>query len=96
MRSRSLYAMLFCLAAASAGAIELGRISVPTLVIGARYDSMDPKHMEWLAKAVQHGRYLYCPDGSHLALYDDQQVYFAGLVRFIADVDAGRAGGAAH
>jgi len=74
---------------------ELGRISVPTLVIGARYDSMDPKHMEWLAKAVQHGRYLYCPNGSHLALYDDQQVYFAGLVGFIADVDAGRAAGAA-
>jgi proline iminopeptidase len=73
---------------------EVARISVPTLVIGARYDTMDPKHMEWLAKTVQHGRYLYCPNGSHLALYDDQQVYFAGLVRFIADVDAGRAAAA--
>jgi proline iminopeptidase len=75
---------------------ELGRISVPTLVIGARYDTMDPKQMESIAKAVQHGRYLYCPNGSHLALYDDQQAYFAGLVRFIADVDAGRTAGAAH
>jgi proline iminopeptidase len=70
---------------------ELQRISVPTLVIGARYDTMDPKHMEAIAKAVQHGRYLYCANGSHMALYDDQQAYFAGLVRFIADVDAGRA-----
>ena len=65
-------------------------ITVPTLIIGARYDTMDPTHMEWMAKTVQHGRYLYCPNGSHLALYDDQQRYFTGLVRFLADVDAGR------
>jgi proline iminopeptidase len=75
---------------------DAARISVPTLVIGARYDTMDPKHMEWLAKAIPHGRYLYCPNGSHLALYDDQRVYFAGLVRFIADVDAGRAVAGTH
>ena len=75
---------------------DVARISVPTLVIGARYDTMDPKHMEWLAKSVQHGRYLYCPNGSHLALYDDQQVYFAGLVRFIGDVDAAHADAAPH
>ena len=75
---------------------DLARISVPTLVIGARYDTMDPKHMEWLAKTMPHGRYLYCPNGSHLALYDDQKVYFAGLVRFLADVDAARGAPAAH
>jgi hypothetical protein len=28
--------------------------------------------------------------GSHLAIYDDQQVYMAGLTQFILDVDAGR------
>jgi len=75
---------------------DVARISVPTLVIGARYDTMDPKHMQWLASAVQHGRYLYCPNGSHLALYDDQRVYFGGLVRFIADVDAAQRAVAAH
>jgi proline iminopeptidase len=69
---------------------DLGRITVPTLVIGARYDTMDPKHMEWMAGAVKHGRYLYCPNGSHLAEYDDQKVYFAGLIQFIRDVDRGR------
>jgi len=69
---------------------DLGRITVPTLVIGARHDTMDPKHMEWMAGALGHGRYLYCPNGSHLALYDDQQVYFEGLIRFIRDVDQGR------
>ena len=69
---------------------DLGRITVPTLVIGAQYDTMDPKHMEWMAGAVKKGRYLYCPKGSHMALYDDQQVYFSGLIRFLQDVDAGR------
>lgn len=69
---------------------DLPQIAVPTLVIGARYDTMDPRHMEWMASAVQHGRYLYCPNGSHCALYDDQQTYFRGLVQFIHDVDAGR------
>jgi proline iminopeptidase len=39
---------------------------------------------------VQRGRYLYCPKGSHLAQYDDQKTYFAGLIQFIRDVDEGR------
>ncbi len=69
---------------------DLGRIEVPTLVIGARYDTMDPEHMEWMAGELKNGRYLYCPDGSHLAMYDDQEVYFEGLIEFIRDVDAGR------
>jgi proline iminopeptidase len=69
---------------------DLAKIEVPTLVIGAQHDTMDPKHMEWIATAVQHGRYLYCPNGSHLALYDDQEIYFRGLIQFMQDVNAGR------
>jgi proline iminopeptidase len=69
---------------------DLPRIAPPTLVIGAQYDTMDPKHMEWMAATVPHGRYLYCPEGSHMAMYDDQRTYFHGVVQFIHDVDAGR------
>jgi len=69
---------------------DLARITVPTLVIGAAHDTMDPKHMEWMAGAVARGRYLLCPSGSHMAMYDDQAVYFQGLIQFIQDVDAGR------
>ncbi len=69
---------------------DLKDITVPTLVVGAKYDTMDPKHMEWMSKQVQHGRFLYCPNGSHLAIYDDQKLYMAGLIGFIQDVDAGR------
>jgi proline iminopeptidase len=69
---------------------DLAKITVPTLVIGAQHDTMDPGHMEWMAATVQHGRYLYCPNGSHMALYDDQAIYFRGLIQFIQDVDAAR------
>ena len=69
---------------------DLSQITVPTLAIGARYDTMEPAQMEKIAKGVKNGRYLYCPKGSHLALYDDQQVYMAGLTQFILDVDTGR------
>jgi proline iminopeptidase len=67
---------------------DLKAITVPTLVIGARYDTMDPTHMEAMAAALPNGRYLHCPQGSHLSMYDDQEVYFDGLIRFIRDVDA--------
>jgi proline iminopeptidase len=68
---------------------DLTKITVPTLVIGARHDTMDPDHLAWMADLLPKGRYLLCPRGSHLAMYDDQQVYFDGLVRFIRDVAAG-------
>lgn len=69
---------------------DLGRITVPTLIIGATYDTMDPKHLEWMAGTVKRGRYLLCPNGSHLPMYDDVETYFRGLIGFIHDVDAGR------
>jgi proline iminopeptidase len=62
---------------------DLAGITVPALVIGARHDTMDPAHMEMMASRLPSGRYLYCPDGSHLALYDDQETYFAGLADFL-------------
>ena len=62
---------------------DLVSISVPTLVVGARYDTMDPAHMQTMAERLPAGRYLHCPMGSHLAMYDDQARYFAGLIDFL-------------
>ncbi|MGE5302434.1 MAG: hypothetical protein ACM3TN_03840 [Alphaproteobacteria bacterium] len=64
-------------------------IAVPTVAIGARYDTMDPKYMEMMAGKVQKGRYLFCPNGNHMAMYDDQKVYMDGVIQFVRDVDAG-------
>ena len=59
------------------------------LAVGAQYDTMDPTHMEWMAREVRNGRYLHCPNGSHLAIYDDQKTYVEGIISFLSDVDAG-------
>lgn len=68
---------------------RLKEIKIPTLMIGAKHDTMDPAAMEEQSKLVQKGRYLYCPNGSHLAMWDDQQVFMSGVIDFIIDVDAG-------
>ena len=69
---------------------RLKKIRVPTLMIGAKYDTMDPKAMEEQSHLVQKGRYLYCPNGSHLSMWDDQRVFMQGVIGFIRDVDEGR------
>lgn len=70
---------------------DLGRIAVPTLAIGAQHDTMDPEWMKMMAGRLPRGEYLHCPEGSHLAMYDDQETYFAGLIDFIRRVDGGTA-----
>ncbi|RZA15638.1 MAG: alpha/beta fold hydrolase, partial [Lysobacteraceae bacterium] len=47
---------------------DLAKITVPTLVIGARHDTMDPKWMEMMSHRFPRGEYLYLPDGGHMAM----------------------------
>jgi proline iminopeptidase len=62
---------------------DLAQIDVPTLVIGATHDTMDPGHMRWMSEQLPQGRYLQCPNGSHLSQFDDPQHYFPGLIDFL-------------
>ena len=55
----------------------------------AKHDTMDPNAMEEQSKMVEKGRYLFCPNGSHLAMWDDQQIFMNGVIEFIKDVDSG-------
>jgi proline iminopeptidase len=68
---------------------DLERITVPTLVIGARHDTMDPAWMSMMARRLPNGRYLECPNGGHLAQWDDSEAYFRGLIDFLRDVEGG-------
>lgn len=68
---------------------QLPNIKVPTLTIGGQHDTMDPEHMKWMSTQVQKGDYVYCPNGSHMDMYDDQVHYFPGLIKFIKSVDDG-------
>ena len=65
---------------------DLDAIRVPTLVIGAQHDTMDPAFMEMMAGRLPAGKYLHCPAGSHMAMYDDQRTYFSGLVEFLVNL----------
>jgi proline iminopeptidase len=62
---------------------DLTGIAVPTLVIGAEHDTMDPAHMRAMADRLPRGSYLHCPDGSHMAMWDDPEVYVAGVLDFV-------------
>lgn len=66
---------------------RLKEIVVPTLMVGAKYDTMDPKAMELQSKLVKNGKFLYCPNGSHLAMWDDQKVFMDGVIDFIHEVN---------
>ncbi len=68
---------------------DLKNISVPTLVVGATHDTMDPEHMKEMSTLVPNGSFLLCTNGSHMCMYDDQQNYFTGLIKFINSVNKG-------
>jgi proline iminopeptidase len=65
---------------------RLHEINVKALTIGARYDEMDPEDMSKMAKLMINGSYAYCPNGSHLAMWDDQAVYFDQLLNFLRTI----------
>ncbi len=62
---------------------DLAKINIPALVISAEYDTMDPAYMEKMSKILPKGELVYCPNGSHLAMYDDRDVYANGLLAFL-------------
>jgi proline iminopeptidase len=47
---------------------------------------MDPGWMRLMAGRLPQGRYLECPNGGHLANWDDADVYFVGLIDFLTNV----------
>ena len=65
---------------------RLHEIKVKALTIGATYDEMDPADMKKMATMMPNASYAFCPNGSHMALWDDQAVYFKQLLAFLHSV----------
>jgi proline iminopeptidase len=65
---------------------RLHEIKVRTLTIGARYDGMDPEDMKKIATLMPNATSAICPNGSHMAFWDDQDVYFRHLLEFLKTV----------
>lgn len=66
---------------------DLPSITVPALVIGADHDTMDPEHMRAMAEQLPRGSFLRCPQGSHMAMWDDPDVYHRGVLDFMKNTD---------
>lgn len=64
---------------------DLGNIKTRTLVMGARYDEMDPDEMKRIAARIPGARAVISDRGSHLCMYDDQEWYFRELIRFVKE-----------
>ncbi|MEL6357808.1 MAG: proline iminopeptidase-family hydrolase [Bacteroidota bacterium] len=62
---------------------DLASITIPTLVIGAQHDTMDPEFMKMMSEKLPKGEHLHLPDGSHMAMFDDQKRYFTGVIDFL-------------
>jgi proline iminopeptidase len=62
---------------------DLPKIKVPTLVMGAKYDEMDPEQVRREGRLIPNARTWISERGSHLCMYDDQDAYFAALVPFL-------------
>jgi len=67
---------------------DLPQITVPTLLSVGRFDTMSVSDIERMGQLMPNARVAICEQGSHCAMYDDQEVYFRDLIRFIKEVDA--------
>jgi proline iminopeptidase len=62
---------------------DLHKIAVRTLTLGAKHDTMDPDDLVRMASLMPNAISAICPNGSHLAMWDDQEVYFNHLLSFL-------------
>jgi proline iminopeptidase len=62
---------------------DLHRITVETLLLVGRHDTMSPAQIEKMSRLMPHARAVVCENGSHMAMYDDQARYFAALLAFL-------------
>ena len=62
---------------------RLHKIEVKALVLGAQNDEMAPEDCKKMADLMPKGEVAICPEGSHMACWDDQEKYFGYLLKFL-------------
>lgn len=68
---------------------DLHNITVPTLLLGGKYDTMAPEDKIEMGRRIPNSRVTICENGSHLSMWDDAETYFNAVKNFIKDVEAG-------
>ena len=66
---------------------DLHKITVPTLIICGRYDTMNPQDNERMGALIPGSKVKICENGSHCTMLDDQENYFQAIHSFLADVE---------
>lgn len=66
---------------------DLKSIHVPTLVLGAKHDSMSLKDQEEMGNRIPNAEVAICENGSHLSMWDDPDNYFTFIKNFIHQVE---------
>lgn len=62
---------------------DLSNIHVPTLLMGATHDVINPEDIKKMGTLMPHAQVFISQEGSHLTFYDDQENYFKELIRFL-------------
>jgi proline iminopeptidase len=62
---------------------RLHEIKVRSLMIGAKYDEMDPADLTRMAALMPNAYNITCPRGSHMSMWDDQSFYFKNLLKWL-------------
>ena len=62
---------------------DLSIIKTRTLVLGAKYDEMDPEDLRKMGDLMPNARAWISDRGSHFTMYDDQLPYFTDLLTFL-------------
>lgn len=66
---------------------DLHKISIPTLLICGRFDTMNPQDIEKMGTLIPNSKVKICENGSHCSMVDDQDNYFQALHSFITEVE---------
>ncbi len=62
---------------------DLASIQVPALLMVGAHDTMDPADVIEMGRRIPGSETVVCPDGSHIAMWDDPGHYFPPLEAFI-------------
>jgi proline iminopeptidase len=66
---------------------DVHRIKTRALLLGARYDEMDPREIRRIAGLMPNARAAISERGSHLSMYDDQDWYFRQVTGFLKQIE---------
>jgi len=70
---------------------DLHGIAVPTLTMGGKNDFYSPADAERMAASIPGAHAVVLQKGGHMAMYDDQDAYFAALLGFLDATEAAHA-----